>query len=246
MAGRSLIPGQPLRGFVQVAGVHDPEEALILTRAGVDAIGFPLRLPVHAPDCTEAEAARIIAGLPRTVASVCITYEEDPAELIRLCRFLGVSGLQLHGRASPSCLAAVRRKAPELFLIKSLVVGRDSADEMEAALAAYAPHAHAFLTDTHCPATGADGATGIPHDWETSRRLARLSSRPLILAGGLDPDNVSLAVARVRPAGVDAHTRLEGPDGRKDPELTRRFVTAARSALASPLGVLNSINMLQA
>jgi len=88
----------------------------------------------------------------------------------------------------------------------------------------------AFITDTYDPATGACGATGRTHDWSVSRKLVELSSRPVLLAGGLTPDNIRQAIGQVRPAGVDAHTGVEGPDGRKDPALVRRFVAEARAA----------------
>jgi len=97
---------------------------------------------------------------------------------------------------------------------------------------ALAPHSDALLTDSLDPATGATGATGRTHDWEASRRLALASPRPLIMAGGLTPDNVAAAVAAVRPAGVDAHTGLEDAAGRKDPALVADFVGAARAALS--------------
>ena len=99
-------------------------------------------------------------------------------------------------------------------------------------LDAFAPHVDAFLTDTHDPETGADGATGRTHDWSISRRLAERSPRPLVLAGGLVPENVHRAVLAVRPAAVDAHTGVEGPDGRKTEELVRGFVDEARRGFA--------------
>ena len=68
------------------------------------------------------------------------------------------------------------------------------------------------------------------HDWAVSRQIIALSPKPVILAGGLNPANVASAIKAVRPAGVDVHTGLEGPDGRKQVDLTTRFVTAARNA----------------
>ena len=68
----------------------------------------------------------------------------------------------------------------------------------------------------------------MTHDWEVSRRLVEYSPKPIILAGGLDPDNVRDAILQVGPAGVDAHTGVEGADGRKSHALVTRFVAAAR------------------
>ena len=71
------------------------------------------------------------------------------------------------------------------------------------------------------------------HDWAISRRLVELSTRPVILAGGLTAANVGPAIAAVRPAGVDVHTGVEDKNGRKDPHLVTRFVHEARRAFAA-------------
>jgi len=99
-------------------------------------------------------------------------------------------------------------------------------------MAACMPFVDAFLTDTFDPQSGRSGATGKIHDWEVSRRLAEISPRPLILAGGLNPGNVREAIRRVQPAGVDAHTGLEGPAGRKDAARVAAFVAEARAGFA--------------
>jgi len=93
------------------------------------------------------------------------------------------------------------------------------------------PLVDAFITDTFDPATGASGATGRTHDWNISRRLVEISRRPVLLAGGLAPDNVAEAIRRVRPAGVDSHTGVEDSAGRKDRDKVSRFVAEARRAL---------------
>jgi phosphoribosylanthranilate isomerase len=91
----------------------------------------------------------------------------------------------------------------------------------------------AFITDTFDPETGASGATGKTHDWEVSRKLVKMSARPVILAGGLNPANVRQAIYAVNPAGVDAHGGVEHPDGKKDRELVDTFVREATDAFAS-------------
>jgi phosphoribosylanthranilate isomerase len=232
--------------LIQAAGVKNLTEARLLAACGVTHIGLPLRLPVHTPDVSEDEARAIVRGLgahpgPNTAQTVLITYIEDAREALELCRFLGVNGVQLHGPMPLPEVRRLREAAPALFIIKSLVVGRTGKKGGEADLLAeaqaHAPFADAFLTDTYDPASGASGATGKAHDWAVSRRLAQVLSqewaRPLILAGGLTPDNVAQAIAAVRPAGVDAHTGLEDAAGNKDEALVRRFVAEARGALAA-------------
>lgn len=231
----SLIPGKPFHGLVQIAGVHDMQEVALLLDSGIDAIGFPLRLPVNAEDCTEQEAAAMARAISPQATPVCICYLDKAEAVVRFCAEIGMRHVQLHGPISVQELKKLKAHAPELFVIKSLVVFRDgsNADELEEMIIQLSPHVDAFITDTHNPATGADGATGLTHDWSVSRRLVELSPCPVILAGGLTPDNVAEAIRIVRPAGVDAHTGVEGADGRKDRNLTLRFIQQAKQALTT-------------
>ena len=222
-----------MTGIIQVAGVVSGPEALLLAACGVTHVGLPLRLAVHKPDVSEDAARGIVVTLGNRAQAVLITYLEDADETLELCRFLGVSGVQLHGAMPLEQVARLRRAAPQLFIIKSLVVGTAPETEILAAAQAHAPYVDAFLTDTYDPASGATGATGKAHDWAVSERLARALPRPLILAGGLNADNVAQAIRAVRPAGVDAHTGLEDALGRKDEALVRRFVAEARRAFDS-------------
>jgi phosphoribosylanthranilate isomerase len=219
-------------GAVQVAGVADAQEARLLVECGVDFLGFPFRLDFHREDCSEDEAARIVASLPERVEAVLITYLAAPGEIAALARALGVGWVQLHGDVAPEAVAALRQVAPRLRVAKSLVVHGGDAAGLRAALEGHAPYVDAFVTDSFDPATGASGATGRTHDWTISRELAALSSRPLVLAGGLTPENVRGAILAVRPAAVDAHTGVEGPDGRKSRALVSRFVAEARAGFA--------------
>ncbi len=231
-----MFPGRAFSGLIQVAGVHDLAEAQDVAEAGAHALGIPLRLPVHTPDLSEAEAAALVAALPACLVPVLITYETRPLALVGLARQLGIRHVQLHaalGREDAAVLARIKDLTPDIFLIKSLIVrGAPEQAALEAELAACAPHVDAFITDSFDPASGATGATGMTHDWKLSRRLVELSPRPVILAGGLDPGNVAAAIAQVRPAGVDAHTGLEDAWGRKHPELLRAFVARAKEAFA--------------
>lgn len=215
-------------GLVQVAGVRDAAEAALLVACGVRHLGFPLGLDVHEEDLPPEEAACVIATLPPGVEAVLITYQEGARGIADLCARLGCGIVQVHGRISLREIRGLRG----LTVIKSLVVGRD--EDLEGTVREFAPFVDAFLTDTFDAATGASGATGRTHDWRISRRLVEISPRPVILAGGLTPGNVRQAILEVRPAGVDSHTGVEGPDGRKDRAKVERFVREARAAFAAP------------
>jgi phosphoribosylanthranilate isomerase len=225
-----------VRPLLQIAGVHDIDEALMSAAAGVTHIGIPLRLPVHKEDVSEEEAAQIFNALPEHVQGVVITYENEPDALVELMGITGAQVLQIHGDISLQALQELRRLLPNNPLFKSIVIGKVSFKESLETALGQAEHVDAFLTDTYDPGTGAEGATGKTHDWKRSRRLvAALAPTPLILAGGLHPGNVYDAVRFVGPAGVDAHTGLEDKNGRKDKALVEAFVAESLRAFCADL-----------
>jgi len=218
--------------LVQIAGVIDAAEAQMLQQCGVRYLGFPLRLPVHREDLTEEEAAAIIKSLAPPIFGVLITYIHQASEIAALCHALGARIVQLHGDIGRDEVKRLKTLAPSLTVIKSLVVGMRDDKALEAMARELSPLVDAFITDTFDPKTGASGATGKTHDWRVSRRLVELADRPVILAGGLTPENVKRAILEVQPAGVDSHTGVEDPTGRKSREKIRKFMSEAKQAFA--------------
>ncbi|HWQ20331.1 MAG TPA: phosphoribosylanthranilate isomerase [Methanotrichaceae archaeon] len=227
-----------MKGIIQIAGIRSIDEARMLADLGVRCLGFPLRLDVHAEEVSDDEAARIIASVRPHACGVLITYLDRAYDVLELCSKLGVRAVQLHGPISISEVKKIIAASPELFIIKSLIVKEGNLQELEQALAGYSSYVGAFITDTYDPKSGASGATGKMHDWSISRRLVDISPKPVILAGGLRPDNVRRAIVQVRPAGVDAHTGVEGPNGLKDPGMVRMFISEAKRGFEE-IGGLN-------
>lgn len=220
--------------IIQVAGIQDAEECRMLVELGVSWLGFPFRLAFHREDVTEEEAARLIALLPPFVTPVLITYEQRWREIDDLCRFLGAKAVQLHGDIALEEVRRLREARPDLFLIKSVIVGFGlGAEAYLQKVSPLLPYVDAVITDTWDLETGACGATGKTHDWAVSRRIVECCAKPVILAGGLHPRNVAQAVRTVRPAGVDAHTGLEDASGRKDAKKVADFLREARTAFAA-------------
>ncbi|MEV6705970.1 phosphoribosylanthranilate isomerase [Micromonospora wenchangensis] len=236
LTGYSHEREQQMQGLIQVAGVIDQDEADLICAEGADWLGFALRLPAKNEDLSEADAAAIVAAIQPRHRGVLITYLTEADEIRQFCAELGVTAVQLHGDVEPAQLEKLRRIDPDLYVLKSLVVKEDNIDELTKIVEESAEWVDMYITDSFNPATGAKGATGLTHDWSVSAELVRIAPRPLMLAGGLNPDNVAAAIAAVRPAAVDAHTGLEGPDRRKDRAKVRRFVTAARQAFADLAG----------
>jgi len=224
--------------IIQIAGVRNHEEVRILMQHGVNLLGFPLRLPVHQEDLSDAEAAELIARIHLPQQAVLITYLDKAEEIAALSRFLNVSIVQLHGEIRIEEIRRLRSLMPQLNLIKSLIVGQDSLNLLLDRLIEFSPLVDAFITDSYDPKSGARGATGKVHDWSISAALVENSSKPILLAGGLTPDNVAEAIRTVQPAGVDVHTGVEDSEGRKDPDLVRRFVDRARRAFADTPGLV--------
>jgi phosphoribosylanthranilate isomerase len=217
-------------GMIQVAGVHDLEEAALLLDHGVDLIGIPLRLPVNAEDLTEEDAKLFCQAYP---GKCClITYLSDSKEIIEFVDSFDAQVVQLHGEVEKDSLKQVKAALPDLHIIKSLVIGRFPVHVLEQYVEEYSPYVSAFITDTFNPETGAEGATGLTHDWHISRRLRIASNHPLILAGGLNAGNVVEAIEFVQPWGVDVHTGVENADGRKSAGSVAPFVQAARLAFS--------------
>jgi len=216
---------------VQVAGVSSLDEALAVERLGADALGFTVRLPSGVHDgLTEAKARDIVARLPPFVSSVAITYVGGAREAVELCRYLGVTALQLHGPFPTGELRLIRAALPHLKLIRAVHV---TGPEASAQVRALERHVDAIILDTYDPETGRGGATGKTHDWDLSRAIVVAVAVPVILAGGLTPANVAQAIGRVRPWGVDVHTGVEDPDGTRSLARTRAFVAQAKG-LAPP------------
>lgn len=217
-----------MKNLIQIAGVIDKEEAKLLMELGVDYLGFPLRLPVNKEDLTEDEAVEVIKTITPPHQSVLITYLNKTNEIISFCDKLNVKIVQLHGDISFDELVKTKTLRPDLEIIKSLVVAIDNYDKLAKMIETFSPWVDAFITDTFDPVTGAEGATGKTHDWNISKKLVELSPKPVIIAGGLNHKNVKQAILEIKPAGVDVHTGVELPNGRKSAELVKAFVEESK------------------
>ncbi len=202
--------------WIQVAGVHDLEEAQLIVKANVGYLGLPLRLPVHQEDISETDAKNLVKTINPSIKPVLITYLNKAKEINDLLKELDINIVQLHGEISQKELAKLKQLYPDLWIIKSLIVGKHSLLELKNTIESLSEHIDMFITDTFDPETGACGATGRLHDWSVSKELVKVSPKPVILAGGLTPENVYEAIIFVKPAGVDVHTGVEDGNGRKD------------------------------
>lgn len=221
--------------LTQIYEVSTPEEARAISAIGVAHVGilvgngeFPRELPLSA-------AADVAAAVlpPAKVSALFLTadvslIEDWATKLAPAIVHLGAAPELL----SPGQVARLKHKLPGGLLMRSIPV---TGEESFALARAYDGVADFLLLDSHRASDRQIGALGVTHDWRISRRIVDLVRTPVILAGGLGPDNVAEAIGAVRPAGVDSKTKTDRPGSHtKDVERVRRFHAAAQSAAANP------------
>ncbi len=213
---------------IQIAGVIDLKEALMLIEKSVEYIGFPLKLKDGREDLSEESAREIIEQIKPRSKPILITYLQNAKEISDLSKYLNVDILQLHGQIELEEVRKLKKLSSKLDIIKSLIIKENNLEELLQEINIFSQYVDLFITDTYDPKTGRSGATGKMHDWGISRKIVKISPRPVILAGGLTPENVREAIVRVKPAGVDSHTGVEDSDGRKDAKLVKKFVSESQ------------------
>jgi phosphoribosylanthranilate isomerase len=202
--------------FVKICGITTEDDALFAVAMGADAVGF-----VFAPSPRQIAAQQvydITRRLPPEILTVGVFRDEHPDRVVDTVHRSGVKAAQLHGHESPAVVAEVAKSIR--WVIKAVVAGSEDA-----------ARADQFGTDL-VHVEGPTPGSGELFDWAL---LDGLPEGPrYILAGGLTPDNVGIAVARAQPWGVDVSTGVERSPGRKDPLKVKAFIERARANAAEP------------
>jgi phosphoribosylanthranilate isomerase len=220
-----VLRSQSLR-YVKICGISSPEDLGASLDAGADALGFLVGLSYPSEDQLSPEdAARLVRSVPPFVTTVLVTHRTALREVRELCASVPAGTLQLHGDFPVQWIPEIRSAFPYLKIIKAVhVIGEESIDRAKVV----ADYADAVLLDTRTPTRL--GGTGVVHDWSISRAIRdTIFPKPLILAGGLTPANVSDAIAKVQPFAVDVNSGVSARRGLKDPELVRQFVCSVKS-----------------
>ncbi|MBZ5530171.1 MAG: phosphoribosylanthranilate isomerase [Acidobacteriia bacterium] len=192
---------------------------------GVDALGFLVGLSYRTDDELDLQSAqRIIAEVPPFVSSVLVTHQVDLGWVARACGQSGCNVVQLHGDFALAQIPQLRQMAPNVRIIKAVNIVDESA--VTRAVAA-AQQADAVLLDSRTATR--IGGTGKTHDWTISARIVQAVEKPVILAGGLKPENVARAIKVVQPFAVDVNSGLEFPDGSKSPQKVEDFISLAKA-----------------
>lgn len=205
------------RTRVKICGITRPEDALVAAAAGADAIGLVFYPP--SPRYVDVGRARaILQGLPPFVTRVGLFVNAPPGEVTAALNSLSLDMLQFHGDETRADCERYGRP-----YMKAVTMSEDI-DLYEKAQS-YAS-ASAVLLDAHVE--GLHGGTGVTFNWD---RVPPDLGMPVVLAGGLTPDNVSLAIHQVRPYAVDVSGGVESSRGIKDADRVRAFISAVGSGL---------------
>jgi phosphoribosylanthranilate isomerase len=215
----------------KICGVTRPEDVAVVARAGADAVGTVADVPVDTPrEVSVDEAASLLATAPPFCSTVLVTMPADVDAAVDVAGRVGPDVLQVHGEFAPGELAGLRERVDARLV--PVVPGDGSLDRVRAL--ADADAVDAVLLDT--PTDSGAGGTGETHDWTAAREVVGDVDLPVVLAGGLDPDNVARAVRTVRPFGVDVASGVEAAGGVKDPAAVEAFVRRARAAAGTDEG----------
>ena len=203
---------------IKICGLTDPEQAVACAELGADAIGLVF-YPKSPRDVTVEQAAAITARLPGHVAAVGVFVNPDRETLLQTMEKGGLNAAQLHGSESPEWIndlpSSIRCR-----VIKALFAERDP-ELNDAGLY----DVKAYLVE--CGKGRLPGGNAMAWDWAIAEDFAQ--HYPMILAGGLGPDNVAEAISTCLPDGVDASSGLESGPGRKDMDKVKRFIEQVRS-----------------
>ena len=205
----------------KICGIRDSGARNVAVAAGADAVGFVVEIPRSKRSIGREEARGLIEGLPPFVSSVVVTEAASAAEAAKLVLDTGADVIQVNDSLSFEDMATLKEMVPARLV--ATMPARSGILEEARRLAEVAD---ALLIDSF--EAGKLGGTGTVHDWNLSADLVREVDVPVILAGGLGPENVAEAIAAVGPYAVDVSSGVE-TDGAKDPEKIAAFLKEVKS-----------------
>ena len=213
---------------VKICGLTRRADLQAAVDAGADAVGLLVDVPVDSPrEIDPRRAAELAAAVPPFVTTVLVTMPETPEDAVELAAAVEPDAVQVHGELGVGDLAYLTAS-----LDAQVIKTADAADPERARR--YDEVADALLVDS-VDDEGA-GGTGRTHDWDRTARLAADLDSPVVLAGGLTPENVADAVRAVDPFAVDVASGVEATGGEKDADAVAEFVENAKRvhAIAKP------------
>jgi len=208
---------------VKICGITREEDLAFAVAAGADAVGFLMGVPSSPRNLTLERAERLLRQVPIFVDSVVVMAPQNINGLVEICEGLKPTAIQIHGKKNFDA-SEIRERIKDTRLIKTIYVTKDALKET---VIEDLKTFDAVLLDSFTK--GQYGGTGRVHDWTLSRQIKEaVAPLPVILAGGLKPENVKEAILTVQPYAVDVASGVELRPAVKDHEKIRAFVENAK------------------
>lgn len=217
--------------ITQIYAVNNPHDALKLVRIGVDFIGAVVGFPSEFPGIiTPNQAKKILLAIGNKAKKTILPFSENIDEIIHIAKLTNPDILHIATEPlniTPNSLKKIKQLFPKMQLMRTIPVIDDSCVNMAKG---YEDVADYLLLDSRSKTNHQIGATGETHDWNLSKLIVKNVSTPVILAGGIGPDNVDQAIIHVKPYGVDSKTKTDIPNSNnKDFAKVKSFVNIARN-----------------
>jgi phosphoribosylanthranilate isomerase len=220
----------------KICGLTREADVDAAVTAGADAVGFVVDVPVDTPrEVTPERAAALAERVPPFVTTVLVTMPSDPRDAIDLADAVAPDAVQCHGDLPPGDVAFVRSNvdASVITAVDAAALATGATDARGASADDHTARRYAEVSDALLVDSLRDdgaGGTGETHDWPRTRRAVASLETPVVLAGGLTPENVADAIAAVDPFAVDVASGVEARGGVKDHERVRAFLDAVAGA----------------
>jgi phosphoribosylanthranilate isomerase len=208
---------------VKICGINREDDLAVAVAVGADAVGFLVGVPSSPRNLTLERAERLLRQVPIFVDSVVVTAPQNIKGLVEICEGLKPTAIQIHGKKNFDA-SEIRERIKDTRLIKTVYVKTSSLNET---VIEDLKTFDAVLLDSFTK--GQYGGTGRVHDWTLSRQIKEaVAPLPVILAGGLKPENVKEAILTVQPYAVDVASGVELRPAVKDHKKIRAFVENAK------------------
>lgn len=211
---------------VKICGITREEDLKMACNMGADAVGFVVGVPSSPRNLNVEAAKQLIRNVPIFVKSTVVIVPKSDGEVLDFYKRLKPDIIQIHGGKTLN-VTFLREKLPETSLVRSLNI---KSKELICVAIEELKFFDAVMVDSY--SSTKCGGTGLTHDWSISKSIKEaINPKPLILAGGLTPQNVKEAIETVKPYAVDVSTGVESMPGVKDPKKVAAFIRKAKGVL---------------
>ena len=211
---------------VKICGIKSVEDGLKAVEFGADAIGLLVGQEHSSKDFISISLAKeIVSKMPPFISTVLVTHINNAEQIIDMIKEIGVNTVQLHSDIDINGINKVKNNCPNVKVIKLVhIIDENSIEQVKL----FTDVSNAILLDTINFATNQVGGTGKTHNWDIDKKIVEETSANIIVAGGLNKNNVKEAVLKIKPFGVDVNSGVQNEFGFKDYDKLKEFIYNAK------------------